>query len=450
MRVSSLSHPSDEVLLRDLNALVERDRSTTAALLAHLGEVDDRRLYAAAGFPSMFAYCTKRLRFSEDLAYNRIYVARAARRVPGILDAVARGRLHLTAARLLAPHLTEQTAEDLIDLAASLGRKSDIEMMLASRFPVSDGGAEGSGPEVAVDLFPVGATADERVLSGPPLVPEQVETMLELQNRSSEGETVSTEKAPSRIGSDPRALSDASPGPDVSARPIPAPGRRLGSSEPRFHLHLRLDRTTHEKLQYAQALLSHAVPSGGVELILDRALDALIPKLLRRRFGVSATPPRRPPSRSRASGRSSTATATGSRSNGGVGAAEGAGESRARTRARAIRARRSIPARIRSAVWKRDGGRCTYVGVRGHRCRSRRWLEFDHVLPVARGGTETIRGLRLRCRAHNQFEAERTFGRAFMRMKREAARRARQPIDAGANGDVREAMRSENVEAPAP
>jgi len=51
-------------------------------------------------------------------------------------------------------------------------------------------------------------------------------------------------------------------------------------------------------------------------------------------------------------------------------------------------------------------------------------LEFDHVDPVARGGEATVEGIRLRCRAHNQYEAERMFGAGFMASKREAARLA--------------------------
>jgi hypothetical protein len=41
----SLSHLSDQILLRDLSALLAQDRTTTAALLAHIAEVDARRLY---------------------------------------------------------------------------------------------------------------------------------------------------------------------------------------------------------------------------------------------------------------------------------------------------------------------------------------------------------------------------------------------------------------------
>jgi len=79
---------------------------------------------------------------------------------------------------------------------------------------------------------------------------------------------------------------------------------------------------------------------------------------------------------------------------------------------------------VRRSVWERDEGRCSFVGTGGRRCDARRFLEFDHVDPVSRGGRATVGGMRLRCRAHNQYEAERAFGVDFMRDKREEARRA--------------------------
>src|SRR5262249_18235753 len=91
------------------------------------------------------------------------------------------------------------------------------------------------------------------------------------------------------------------------------------------------------------------------------------------------------------------------------------------TRAGGARSR-WIPAPVRRAVWERDGGQCTFVSESGHRCSARRFLEFDHVHPFARGGKASIEGIRLRCRAHNQYEAERTFGTEFMQTKREKTR----------------------------
>ena len=91
----SLSHLTDSALLRDLATLVAQDRSTTAAMLAHLAEVDARKLHLPAGYPSMFAYCVGELRLSEDAAAKRIQAARLARRFPAILPALAEHRLEL-------------------------------------------------------------------------------------------------------------------------------------------------------------------------------------------------------------------------------------------------------------------------------------------------------------------------------------------------------------------
>ena len=77
---------------------------------------------------------------------------------------------------------------------------------------------------------------------------------------------------------------------------------------------------------------------------------------------------------------------------------------------------------MKRAVRQRDGGRCAFVSESGLRCEARSRLEFHHVREFARGGTATVEGIQLRCRAHNQFEAERTFGTEFMREKREQAR----------------------------
>jgi 5-methylcytosine-specific restriction endonuclease McrA len=88
---------------------------------------------------------------------------------------------------------------------------------------------------------------------------------------------------------------------------------------------------------------------------------------------------------------------------------------------------RTIPNAVKRAVHERDGGRCTFVGEDGQRCEAQELLEFDHVTPVSRGGESTTANLRLRCRTHNQYEAERAFGAGFMERKRaEARRRAEQ------------------------
>src|SRR5438876_5330298 len=114
----SLTHLADPVLLRDLAVLVARDRTTTAALLAHLAEVDARRLYLPAAYPSMYEYCLGELRLSEEAARKRIHAAGAARRFPAIFSHLADGRLHLSAVVMLAPYLTRENSDELLAAAS--------------------------------------------------------------------------------------------------------------------------------------------------------------------------------------------------------------------------------------------------------------------------------------------------------------------------------------------
>jgi hypothetical protein len=339
MNSFSLSHLADGTLTRDLHALIARDRSTTAQLLAHLAEFDERRLYLPAGFPSMYVYCVEELRLSEDAAYKRIQAARAGRRFPALFIAVAEGQLNLTGVGLLAPHLTLENVAEMLE-AARGRKKAEIEEWLARRFPRSE----------SLPMLEVLPSASPR--PGSQLAPAQV------------GDGLGPEKAV-----------------------IGAPQPRLSPVAPdRFMLQVSIGRETREKLEHAQALLSHQIPTGEIAEVFDRALDALIMRLEKQKFAASGRP--RPPG--------------------------GSGSSR------------HVPAHIRRAVWDRDEGQCTFVSDDGHRCPSRKFLEFDHVEPVARGGQASMTGIRLRCRAHNQYEAERVFGAEFMRRKRrEATKRSR-------------------------
>jgi len=55
---------------------------------------------------------------------------------------------------------------------------------------------------------------------------------------------------------------------------------------------LALSTAIHDKLRRAQALLSHAVPSGDVAAVVERALDALIVQLERRKHAATGRPSR--------------------------------------------------------------------------------------------------------------------------------------------------------------
>ena len=307
----ALDHFADSSLLHSLRALVARDRETTAELVAHLAEVDRRGLYADAGYPSMRAYCLWELGLSEDETRKRMQAARSARRHPVLLEALADGRLHLTAVNLLATHLTEKNVDELVE-AASHKTRAEIEVVLARRFPRPD------APDGVVEL--------------------------------TEGALEHT--------------------PD---------GLRPRSPE-RYLLQCAIGGSTRELLQRARELMSHRNPDGNFEAVLQEALEALIPELEKQKFAVSG----------------------------------------------ATSSERRVPANVKKAVWERDGGACTFVGRDGRRCGCRWQVEFDHMEPVACGGTAAVDNVRLLCRVHNQREAERRFGTGFMEEKRRARKSVRE------------------------
>ena len=80
-----------------------------------------------------------------------------------------------------------------------------------------------------------------------------------------------------------------------------------------------------------------------------------------------------------------------------------------------------MPAHVRRAVYVRDGGRCAFVSVEGHRCGERRFIEFHHVMPRAAGGKATVENIQLRCRAHNGHEVDLFFGPGKRRVRGDAA-----------------------------
>jgi hypothetical protein len=150
--------PDDE-LLRRLAELLQQSRRVEADLVSHIGEVEVRKLYAREAAPSMFVYCTEVLHLSESEAYLRFAVARAARKHSVLLTLLADGRLHLTGIALLAPHLTRENLDVLLERAAHLSKRQVLELIaeIAPRPRRSGHDAQAS---------PAGGDTADRPLSG--------------------------------------------------------------------------------------------------------------------------------------------------------------------------------------------------------------------------------------------------------------------------------------------
>jgi hypothetical protein len=139
-------------------------------------------------------------------------------------------------------------------------------------------------------------------------------------------------------------------------------------------------------MERAAALLSNRGEANGIEQIHLQALRLFVERLENRRFG----------------------------------APESSSKKVKRVAKPAVRPSRHIPARVRRAVFERDGARCTQLDASGQRCRETHHLELHHLVPFARGGAHTAANLTLRCAAHNALAAELDFGAAPIERQRDA------------------------------
>lgn len=330
---------SDDELEASLGSLLGASARLEARIVAHLAEIEMRRLHLRAGYSSLYDYCRKRLALSDYEAFARIAAARAARKYPVIFELLEQRKLHLTAICEVRAFLTPENHQEL--LAEVSGQtKPQIREILARRFPQSDVRA-------------------------------------------------SLRKLPE--------LAPLSPG--------------------RYGLRLTLNAEQKEKLDLARALLSHANPAGDLAAVVERALDALIARLEKRRFG------RHEPRGSggvtaRSAGKPAKAKPTGAKPTGAkpdesrhsemIAHAPLVGMSGAESR---NTRRKHIPNVVRRELVARDGDQCSFISEDGKRCQERSFLQFHHRHPWARGGADTLENLALLCHAHNRLLAERDFGK---------------------------------------
>jgi hypothetical protein len=130
-----LAQLTDTQLAAELSRVVSAERTATSVVVATLAEFDARRLYLPKGYSSLFTYCVEELKLTEDATFNRVEAARAARKFPIILDLLDVGDLSLTAARLLAPHLTPGNHQKVLRDARHK-TKRQVERMVACLRPL--------------------------------------------------------------------------------------------------------------------------------------------------------------------------------------------------------------------------------------------------------------------------------------------------------------------------
>jgi hypothetical protein len=367
MNMREIAHPrslQDDELLRGLSEVLKQSRRVEADLVAFIAEVDARRLYAREASPSMHAYCIDVLHLSEPETALRIHVARATRTHPMLLEMLRDGRIHLSGMALLAPHLTDENRRSLLKRATHKSKRQ-IEEIVAELRP---------RPDTPARMRKLPARRAEGA------------GRARLDNRPGPATQVDGEHRPDDVG--PASPADGRPGgrqhrPDDVGVPPPAEPRRPATVEPlapaRYQVRFTASQQLRDKLERLQALMRSSIPDGDLGAIIEAAVTEKLERLEAKRFGKTRAPRK---------GLAETNTAPTSR---------------------------RIPAAVRRAVYERDRGRCTYVDVRGRRCKARDRLEFHHHgPPFGHGGDHSPANVRLTCRTHNTLMAELDYGEEKM------------------------------------
>jgi hypothetical protein len=256
--LSSVAQLSNAELVARVKHLTAREQEAMASLIAHLAELDKRRLYFAECCSSMFTYCTQVLHLSEHAAYGRIEAARAARRFPLLLERLGEGSVNLTTVGLLTAHLTPENHREVLDMARHKSKRQ-VEEFVARLRPQP----------------PVPSTVRRLPTASPTLV----------------APTVSPDAAAS-----PEPAGDAR---DVASPDVPYPATAPPPARPavvaplapqRYKVQFTASAETYEKIRIAQNLLRHQIPDGDPAKIFDRALSALLRDLAKQKIAATDRP----------------------------------------------------------------------------------------------------------------------------------------------------------------
>jgi hypothetical protein len=359
-------------LAADLRRLLRREQGAMADFLVALATFDERRMWLKLGHPSLFTFLHRELGLSKGASHFRKVAAELIQRFPEVVEPLRGGRLCITS---------------IVELAKVITPENRIEVL-----PRFFHASKQEAKAIAAEICPQEAVPRRDVVTtvAPAAARPLVPTFSPSPVRQTSAEVLPVELA---LAPSPPA---AQP-PRTVAEPLTCDLRRL---------HVTVSKRFMEKLDSARDALSHSHPGADSEAILEAGLDLLIERAAKRK-GIVQRPrtPKAAPSH---------------------GLPESSGERRA-SRNSAAEARemgvspdgeeaesRHIPAAVKREVWIRDGGRCQWPLDGGGTCGSTLRIEFDHIVPRARGGGSTVSNLRLCCRLHNGLAARQHFGDAWM------------------------------------
>jgi hypothetical protein len=337
-------------LTATLADLLRRERTALGDFLVALADFDAKRRWVELGYTSLFHFLRAELHLSKAAAQYRKVAAELLQRVPAVIQPLRDGRLCFTTIIEAAKVLSPENCDTVL--------------------PRFFGMSRGDAMEVVAELQPHPAPPARTVVTTPRSAPRQASSPCREDPvpASLSLAPVAAERVLSRMVSSPVELTMSEGSCPALRRaevvPLDADQRRL---------HLTVSKRFLAKLAAAADALAHTRPGASEEELLEAGLDLLLARAGKRHGLVERPRETREPANPA-----------------------------------------HVPAAVRRAVYLRDGGKCQYRLASGELCGCTRYLQYDHVPPLALGGRSTLDGVRLACKAHNLRAARLDLGDAVM------------------------------------
>ena len=357
---------SNETLVNQLKNLVMDERKTLTSILWHLAEAEARKIHLLQGYPSVFEYCVQVLGYSSSQAYRRISAMRLLREVPQMEASLESGKLNLTHLTLAQEYFKAEkklgapvTETDKLKLLSCLENKTTREAEKIMHTLSPELILKEKERVITNELTEIRFIANEALL-------QKLKRFKEIDSH--------VQVNPNYAELFERLVDLALKQKDPELKP-----KRISEKT------LNRGKTDQGNLKFESIF---SAPKKEVAVILKND---------------------QPSSSAKSLGSACISVSAGVKSSPSPHAGARPGTSTPHQNPR------FIPAHIKVAVFKRDHGACVYQNVNtGKQCGSTFQIQFDHVVPVAKGGESRIENLRILCASHNRLEAERVFGKEKM------------------------------------
>ncbi len=343
----NLKHLKDSELLSQTKLLVQTEREVLTKVLHHLREVDRRKLFSDLGYQSLFEYAVKDLKYSEGQAGRRIQAMRLIKEIPELEQKIESGDLSLSNISQAQSYFREaQKAAPQLKIDSS--EKLKVLKSLENK-------SVREGQKVLISLQPQTALPRER---------EKV-----LDDSHTQASFVKTKDLSQQLD-EVRSLLGLK-GASLSLAELIGEMAVISIRE----LKIRKFGKKRTDLALTDVICRGTAPMGGMSrnIVVDpfpgdhesHGSQGHI-EFENKSAAKKTDPPTTPESRS-------------------------------------AKNPRYISPAIRHQVWNRDERKCRI-------CNSKRYLNFDHIKPIAHGGLSSVENLRLLCSQCNQRQAIKIFG----------------------------------------